>query len=470
MHLILISNHKFKTMKKNIYIYPLLTIFFLLVLVSCDKYLDVEPKGKRLLKTVEDYNLWLNEQSLHQSAIYGLTYFSDLRDLPTIDNDWDNTTELEYTWQDQLANDPLNSSPIWAASYTNIYYYNAVIDGIDGATEGTDDERNSLKAEALLGRALKYLELTNLYGKVYNEATASEDLAVPFVTSIDILDEIPNRSTVQEMYDYIIKDLNDAIPYLPADNSANRFRGSVSAAYGVLARTYLYMGNYSLAAENAQLALDNGPNEIFKDAIGAIKDLKIRPDAILSRVGGSGYFSAIIPTLDFLKLHDVMDQRLPVHYKKLGDYSFTTRGTTTYSPYGSTSRTTSYPNWGVDVAEMNLIIAEAAARENDLGTACDQLDLLRSKRFLPEDYVKFESTDQEEILEKILLERVLEFPFCGLRWFDMRRLAAEGRMPTVYRYDALGNIIATLEPNSDRYVLQIPMQVISYNQDWDQNP
>ncbi len=470
-------------MKKYTYIYSVLTIFFLLVLASCDKYLDVEPKGKRLLKTVEDYNLWLNEQSLHQSAINGLTYLSDLRDLPTIDNNWDKTSELAYTWQDQLANDPLNASPIWARSYNIIYYYNAVINGIDEATEGTDDERKRLKAEALLGRALQYLDITNLYGKVYNEATASEDLAVPFVTSIDVTDEIPNRSTVQEMYNYIIKDLNDAIPYLPADNSANRFRASVAAGYAVLARTYLYMGNYSLAAENAQLALDNFPNEIFEDAIGAIQDLKIRPDAIFSRVGGSSYYSSIIPTLDFLKSHDVNDQRLPVHYKSLGDYSFTTRGETTYSPYGSTSNTTSYPNWGIDVAEMHLIIAEAAARANDLGTACDELDSLRTKRFpkfvinttvTPPDttyrYEKFESTNQEEVLEKILLERVLEFPFCGLRWFDMRRLAAEGRMPTVYRYDALGNIIATLEPNSDRYVLQIPMQVISYNQDWDQNP
>ncbi|MEL1240938.1 RagB/SusD family nutrient uptake outer membrane protein [Flavobacterium flavipallidum] len=458
-------------MKKHKYIKSILVIFLLLPFLSCDNYLDIEPKGKQLLESVRDYNLWLDNQSLRQSSIYGLIYFSDVLDMPTIDDLIDNYSEYSYTWAPQLASDPFTSSPIWASAYNSIYYYNAVINQIDDAIEGTQEEKNKLKAEALLGRALVYLDLTNLYGKMYNETTAATDLAVPFVTSIDITDPTPNRSTVEKMYDHIIGDINSAIPYLPADNSQNRFRGSVAAAYALLARTYLYMGKYDLAAQNAQLALDKGPNEILQHTTSStFKDLKVRPDAIYSRVGGSLYYGSVSPTLDLLRSYNRYDQRLPLHYTTLGDYSFTVRGRTKYSPYGTVASSTAYPNWGIDVAEMRLILAEVAARNNETVIACDHLDLLRKKRFATANYQRFDSNDSEAVLAKIIQERILEFPFCGLRWFDMKRLAAQGKMTTVNRYNGLGNIIATLQPNSDRYTLQIPIQVMMYNPEWEQNP
>ena len=129
-----------------------------------------------------------------------------------------------------------------------------------------------------------------------------------------------------------------------------------------------------------------------------------------------------------------------------------------------------YPNQGTSVAEMRLILAEVAARSNDLSGACNELDLVRKCRFLTDTYVKFESDDQEEVLQKVLQERNLEFPYCGMRWFDMRRLDAKGRMSAVNRYDAEGNVIATLSPGSAKYTLQIPIQVLYFNPDWPQNP
>ncbi|MNQ97369.1 SusD family protein [compost metagenome] len=119
---------------------------------------------------------------------------------------------------------------------------------------------------------------------------------------------------------------------------------------------------------------------------------------------------------------------------------------------------------------MHLIIAEAAARSNNLPTALNQLDIVRKTRFLPADYVQFASTDQETVLQKVLAERTFEFPYNGLRWFDMRRLDAEGRMTKVERYDAGGNVISTLLPGSNKYTLQIPLSVMYFNQSWQQNP
>jgi hypothetical protein len=127
-------------------------------------------------------------------------------------------------------------------------------------------------------------------------------------------------------------------------------------------------------------------------------------------------------------------------------------------------------NTGTSVQEMKLIIAESAARSNDLSVALQQLDGIRKTRFATTSYVPYQSNVQEDVLQEILKERSHELPFCGLRWFDMRRLDKENRMGTVNRYDANGNIVATLPPHSDRYTIQIPFQVLSFNPGMQQNP
>jgi len=159
------------------------------------------------------------------------------------------------------------------------------------------------------------------------------------------------------------------------------------------------------------------------------------------------------------------------YYLNLGDYSFNTRGQTLYISVGA-SFANAYPNCGTSVVEMRLILAEAAARANDLPTAIQQLDLVRKCRFKAEDYVKYDPATpvQEEVLQKVLTERTFEFAFNGMRWFDMRRLDAEGRMPEVKRYDGQGNVIATLPSHSNKYTLQIPLQVLYFHPDWPQNP
>ena len=457
-------------MKKYIYTFLISTLF----LISCDKYLDVQPKGVRLLETIRDYDEWLNNMDLQTSTPQLINWLDDRKDLPTLTAATAATSANEriYTWQAQAVETVPGVAPIWVTLYKTIYLYNTVILDVEKAIDGTEQQRKRLKAEALLGRAFEYLYLVNLYGKVYNPATASKDLAVPFVTSVDVTDEMPGRSTVQEIYDHIINDINAALPNLPTDNNTNRFRGSVAAAHGVLAKTYLYMGNYSKAALEAQLALDNGPNVVIDyttltNAAG-IPHLIKRSDAIYARIGGTSYISTEIPTQAFLKTFNTKDLRLKFYYSPITDLTFATRGRTIFRHTGVVSGGT--PNWGISVAEMRLIIAEAAVRNDELTKACDQLDLLRKKRFLTADYVKFTSTDKETVFKKVFEERGFELAFSGMRWFDMRRLDVEGRMPAVSR--SLGNneVVATLTPSSPRYVLQIPKQVLFFNPTWEQNP
>jgi hypothetical protein len=67
------------------------------------------------------------------------------------------------------------------------------------------------------------------------------------------------------------------------------------------------------------------------------------------------------------------------------------------------------------------------------------------------------------VLTWVLNERRREFIARPLRWFDSRRLAKEGRTPTVVR--RIGTDTYTLAPESKKYTLQIPQAVINFNPD-----
>src|ERR1700761_2468041 len=157
---------------KKYFKYALMLAICFLVATSCNKYLDIQPKGKTLLLTVTDYDQWLSSTDVEASEPVELNQFGDNQDNITLTNPPTGTSVLAYLWYPQFSPDPTSSPVIWGPHYKSIYYFNTVLRGIDAATGGTAQQKASLKAEALLGRALEYLSLVNEYGKPYNSATA----------------------------------------------------------------------------------------------------------------------------------------------------------------------------------------------------------------------------------------------------------------------------------------------------------
>jgi hypothetical protein len=427
---------------------------------SCRKYLDVEPIGKTILTNVSDYDLFLNSQDLTASGARELNLLSDDVDVTTIPKTPDRVEDLVYLWANQYTADTKVPPTFWGKHYANIYRFNAVLAGIDAAGNGTVKDKRRIRAEALLGRAFEYLYLVNLYARPYNAATAAKDLAVPFMTSVDISKETPPRSTVAEIYDRIISDINTAIPDLPANNTTNRFRGAATAAYSVLARACLYMGRYEEATKNARLAMGDHPPAIldYNTIAGksAIPNMAIRPFDLYARYSTNAS-SKEYPTIAFLKMFDVNDLRLKLFYENTGDYTYPKRGVVAFNPSGAVS------NFGTSVEEMKLIIAEAAARGGRLEEALTQVNDIRKCRIKKEAYQPLSSADAVEVMGFVMRERRLELAHKGLRWMDMRRLDAENKMPVVNRYNASDEVIATLPPHGARYTLQIPLAVLQFN-------
>ena len=120
------------------------------------------------------------------------------------------------------------------------------------------------------------------------------------------------------------------------------------------------------------------------------------------------------------------------------------------------------PIHNIGVPEMMLIKAEALARKND-SKALDILNELRKYRFAEEDYQPLTKADGKDLLQIVLDERQRELAVYDLRWFDMKRLAAEGLYTKTLKRTIPGGEICVLEPNSDKYQFPIPLSVLKMN-------
>ena len=96
----------------------------------------------------------------------------------------------------------------------------------------------------MVGRAFEYLTLVNAYANHYDPSTAATDPGVPLMLDKNINKTNLQRATVQEVYDQIKADLDEAAPNLPEKPVLNAYRASKPVGYGMLARMYLYMGDY----------------------------------------------------------------------------------------------------------------------------------------------------------------------------------------------------------------------------------
>ena len=233
-----------------------------LPIMSCDDYLDIQPKGIVIPEKSEDYERLLNYAQLLKASESYPNFMTDDVFMPYEDDMTGGFVSLElpnqhlYAFNSEIFGEG-ESDGLWEYSYNRIYYYNVVIDDIMGATQDTEEHKKQLRAEALVGRAFEYLTLVNAYANHYDPSTAATDPGVPLMLDKNINKTNLQRATVQEVYDQIKTDLDEAAPNLPEKPVLNAYRASKPVGYGMLARMYLYMGDYKKALENAVISLQN---------------------------------------------------------------------------------------------------------------------------------------------------------------------------------------------------------------------
>ncbi|MBO7045247.1 MAG: RagB/SusD family nutrient uptake outer membrane protein [Prevotella sp.] len=138
----------------------------------------------------------------------------------------------------------------YAIVYNQIKIANDLISSL-GEFEDASNKNKVAQAKAI--RAFDYLNLVPYFQ--FNYQGHQNDPCVPIVTP-DTPDPANNpRASVQECYDLIMSDLNDAISVLGTARE-NKARININVAYGIRARANLYMGKWADAAADAAKAME----------------------------------------------------------------------------------------------------------------------------------------------------------------------------------------------------------------------
>ncbi|NML20714.1 RagB/SusD family nutrient uptake outer membrane protein [Pseudoflavitalea sp. G-6-1-2] len=418
-----------------------------LLLAGCEKnFLEVEQPGVITVSTTKDYDMMLNSSAVTSFISWPMLCLNDNFEFPSSKAPA-GAPGMVYTWQNQpyQQEDPA----LWSQPYKAIYYANLVINEVENSTGGLATEKTKLKGEGLLTRGYMHFLLLQLYAKHYDAATAATDYGIPYVTTTDMYGVTPARSTVADCYTKVLNDIEQAIPLLPKTSTLS-IRGSKAAAHATLSRIYLHMKNYEKAIANADAALalksdllDYSPATFRAVAFPANPEFYY-----LKTVTEFEHPYSANLTADAKALFNTTDSRKRLFVNALG-----------YAAFSS--------HYGITVPEVMLIKAEALARKSspDLTAALDIMNRLNKNR--DRSHTDLSSTDAEQVITWILNEKRRELLPSPLRWFDMRRLAPEGRTPTVTR--TVGTTTYTLEPNSKKYTMMIPAVVIRFNPDMPQN-
>jgi hypothetical protein len=364
----------------------------------------------------------------------------------------------------------------WIDSYVTIQAANIVLNRIDGIADMDAATKDVRKGEVKFIRALVYYNLVNLYG------------GIPLV-----LQETSNptdyfgqgRASVQEIFNQIIIDLNEASSSLPESNDIGR--ANKAAALLLLAKAHLTVGNAAEAETALRVVTGytfiNTYADLFgidnENNAGSIFEVQFQ-SGINGGEEGSKFASKFnsqknpgskgnnIITQDLLDSFEAGDLRRNEIIQDPLDPSVYIS-----TKYIDNTRTL------VDDGDNNVIVfryadavlslAEALNLKGYVadGEAFDLINSIRTRAGLP-NLTAIAITNQQKFTEALLKERRHEFFYENHRWFDLKRLGNPVQIMNSHFADFVGLNI-TIDAND----LLLPIPLDQLNSDpgsMEQNP
>lgn len=389
---------------------------------------------------------------------------------------------------------------MWRSPWVGIGQCNILINDLEG--KASDNIQKRSLGEAYFLRAHYYYVLVRLYGGVplrLKPFTPGQSTAIA-------------RASKEEVYSQIASDCRKAIDLLPAKkdySSQDLGRATKDAALTMLADMYLTLApdnkadyqhvvnlcdsvtalGYDLSKckfeSNFDATVNNGPESIFEVQYSGDTNYDFWGNNPQSSwlstfmgprnsdfvAGGWGWNQ---PTKEFMSQWEPGDKRkdLTVFYQGCPDYdghayksSYSTTGYNVrkflVSKSISPEYNTSPANFVVyRYADVLLMKAEALNEMGQTTAAEVPLNIVRKRAGL--DAVT--GLTQDEMREKIIHERRMEFAFEGHRWFDMIRIDHGNYAIKFLKSIGKNNV------NKDRLLFPIPQTEIDANPLMTQNP
>ncbi len=439
-------------MKKILYFFAALSFA---LLSSCEgDFLDTDPKtsideaqafntpGKILAQVNNLYG------QLQKSIFYGGRYiiFNEQRSDEFGQNDG-NAATGSAVWNQNVASTNEYVNDLWSAAYSAINASNILMDQLSNTKVISDSLAKLYIAEARFVRALSYLSLVQTYAKPFNldKTAPGVPLRLTPIRSAGFNDLA--RSSVEEVYNQILADLDFAEQNLPVSYSTsqlNSSRAHKATAIALKTRVYLNQNNVDkVIEESAKLVPLQSP--FVYQASGISHQLESSVSALYtgSYTGAESIFS--IPFLNsttetppsqyslaftylaqpilFLAnggivadpaLSNPLDARSGLigvnsaKLKVLKKFGITTAPFRDYVPV-------------LRYAEVMLNYAEAAAIKGDLTLAANLLLAVRQRAHASYQFPADKISTKDELIKTILNERRIEFLGEGLRLQDLQR-------------------------------------------------
>lgn len=431
-----------------------ITISFLVMLSlwGCNRFLEEKSDLQLALpQTIQDNQALLDQENgiVRNTASSG-EFSSD--NLQLTDPDYNALPHEEnkrfYTWQPDNVSPSSDFGNDWQYCYAAIFTANSVLHNLE--TYHIENAEN-VKGQALVLRASRFLDAAQIWCPAYSMETPGKDMGLPLRLDPDM--NLPSqRATVQETYNQIVQDLQQAVPLLPPTQTALT-RISKAAALGLLGRTYLYMGDYENAALYTEMALSLHNTLINYNTLKPadaypINDLN-KEVIYLTTFRRTGFPKQPQVPISLYQSYADNDLRKVIYFKLInGEALF--KGNYT----GSATNIT-----GIATDELYLTAAESYAHLNQIPAAMKLLNDLLVTRWKTGTFVDFRASTKEEALDIILRERRKELLFRGIRWADLKRLNRDGANIKLSRIVNGQNY--TLLPNDLRYAIAIPEEIIA---------
>lgn len=408
-----------------------LAVLLLTTLNGCKKLITVNPPTTELVSSVV-----YTDSATVQTAVVGL--YANMAFTYSTANPYQygittlcgfSADELQYvgsSYNQFIDNGIPVTDPyaegVWSFSYSVIYAANSVIYGVQNGSGMSDSFSNQAIAQAKFVRAFCYFYLTNLYG------------AVPLVLTTDVAQNSAlAQSPSAAVYQQIISDLQFAQSKLATDYSASSGQRTMAnqwAATALLARVYLYTGDWVDAEAQATAVIGNTSLYGLSTNLATVFTPS-NSEAILqfnnSATGYTAFAGAVLPNAVAAVPTYILTSQL-VNAYEAGDNrraawldSLTYNGAVYYYPYKYKSLV-----FGANaeyytllrLAEQYLVRAEARAEQGNISGAQADINVIRNRAGLGNTT----AGDQASLLAAVAQERRIELN-CewGHRWLDLKR-------------------------------------------------
>ena len=353
----------------------------------------------------------------------------------------------------------------WNYPYYMINQANNLIIGAE-TSELSDLDKKEIIGQGKALRAFFYFQLAMEFQHTYSYDASLP--APPIYT--EVATEGNPMSTLTEMYALILEDLSYATTNLTSDRLAKSYINQ-NVAYGILARVYQTMGNWTGAEDAAKKAYGGGtPNSILNNnyttGFNSIADSEWIWGSAQSLDQSNYYWGAPHAHADHSVLsyvatffnNDFVALFSPSDIRNTFSEGYDVPETD-YRNYISNKFSFNFDSDHpiIRTAEMLLVEAEAKYHNGDITGAHTLLFALQSKR----DATATKSTNiGQALLDEILVERRKElYAEIGVEWFDAKRYRKGITRTGNQRLTGA----SSLEADDKRFFLKVPQAEIDAN-------